>query len=222
MHKPKTNELNELWVLAKTFPYFCPEINKKGEWLLALSYLPKTEADIIMTVAKNIFLADKPLFYHSLRVGLLAQRVGAKLCLNKHELLFVGGLLHDTGKLKIPRKILDKKGKLTQEEREIIDIHSFEGYKLLLKEGIEDETILSLVLHHHRRYDNTERDNYPWHLDLLIMVLNTCDAYDAMTSERPYRSPLTNEEAIKELENHSKTQFNPFSVEALTELVGSN
>ncbi len=137
------------------------------------------------------------------------------------ENLKVASLLHDIGKIGIPEAILNKPGKLTNEEFEIIKQHSTKGAHILepLK-GTLKEAYLG-IKHHHERYDGK---GYPDGLKgdeipIIAAIISVSDAFDAMTSDRPYRKALSNKEAVEELRKNIGTQFHPIVVNCLIELL---
>lgn len=142
----------------------------------------------------------------------MVRNFGRAIGLTKHELdtLSCGAMLHDIGKQRIPRSILEKKGPLTERERAFIKMHPKIGYDLLKNSGIEEKT-LHIVLYHHERIDGR---GYPCGLQgntipKLARILSIVDAYDAMTYNRVYRKALDHETALKEIENNIGTQFDP-------------
>lgn len=125
-----------------------------------------------------------------------------------------GALLHDIGKIGIPESILKKKGPLTLIEREIIKDHPLLGYKLI--EGFSFlERASQVVLYHHEHYDG---QGYPYglageNIPLEARIFSLADTADAITSDRPYRKGRSFEEARREIERHSGSQFDPHLVE---------
>jgi two-component system, cell cycle response regulator len=153
---------------------------------------------------------------HSYMVGELAARVARRmgLELEQVELTRLAGSLHDLGKLAIPEEILRKPGPLNEAERLVLERHPQIGFRMLDSLGVEP--VASWVLHHHERWDG---DGYPDRLGgeripLGSRILFVADAYDAMTSDRIYRSRLSHERAIGELERCAGTQFDPEVVSA--------
>ena len=156
---------------------------------------------------------------HSYMVGELAARVAKKMGLETEqvELARLAGSLHDLGKLAIPEEILRKPGPLNEAERLVLERHPQIGFRMLDSLGVEP--VASWVLHHHERWDG---DGYPDRLGgdaipLGSRILFVADAYDAMTTDRVYRSKLSHERAISELERCAGTQFDPDVVAALLE-----
>jgi len=136
------------------------------------------------------------------------------------ELAYRAGTLHDVGKIGVPDAVLQKPGKLTEEEREVMETHTVLG-ELIVKKAPQLEDTLPAIRSHHERWDGT---GYPDKLkgeDIpkLARVIALADAYDAMTSERPYRRALSKEEALLEIEKSSGTHFDPFLAPVFIEMI---
>jgi HD-GYP domain-containing protein (c-di-GMP phosphodiesterase class II) len=126
-------------------------------------------------------------------------------------------LLHDIGKIKIPGEIINKPGKLTDEERAVIETHTVEGEKLLSQVGGILGNIGRIVRSCHEDWDGT---GYPdglvaEEIPLVARIVRCCDAFSAMTTDRPYRKARPVEEAVAELRRCSGTDFDPAVVDAL-------
>lgn len=142
---------------------------------------------------------------HSLRVSAIAVLIGERLGLNDSDMYVLrgGSLLHDIGKLSLPNDLLDKNGKLTDEEYELIKTHPVEGDRILQAfNHPRASAIRHIVRHHHERLDGS---GYPDGLrgdeiSLFARITAIADAYEAMTSVRPYREALTPAEALVRLE----------------------
>lgn len=149
---------------------------------------------------------------HSLRVSRYAMAIALAMRLSHDEVTSIrwAGLLHDIGKLNIRRKLLDKPTNLTAGEYKQIQLHALHTYKIMsLISTLKDITLVAAA--HHERFDGT---GYPFGLrgaqiPLGARILSICDAFDAMTSNRPYRAPLTFEGACHEIENQAGKQFDP-------------
>ncbi|WP_425144719.1 HD-GYP domain-containing protein [Deinococcus sp.] len=128
------------------------------------------------------------------------------------------GLLHDIGKALVSQDILNKPGPLSIEERIVIERHPELGMRLASNlQGIEPE-VLDAILHHHEAYGG---EGYPYGLvglqiPRLARVLSVADVYDALTSDRPYRTAWTHQEAVKHLQDHAGRLFDPVAVWALS------
>ena len=159
---------------------------------------------------------------HSERVTELALKIGQVLGLEQKTLddLHRGGLLHDIGKIGIPPEILDKAGKLTDEEYTLMREHVRIGARIL--EPIEAYAgIVPVVLHHHEYYDGT---GYPDKLkgeeiDLGARIFTVADHYDALISDRPYRAGLPREKVIGFIKEDSGNKYDPKVVEAFLEVM---
>jgi HD-GYP domain-containing protein (c-di-GMP phosphodiesterase class II) len=136
--------------------------------------------------------ADEYTYVHSVAVCALMVSLGRQLGLNDAQCREAGlaGMLHDLGKAVMPQDILNKPGKLTPEEFDIIKQHPRRGYELLLTHGQTEGGITDVCLHHHERVDGS---GYPDRLsgDQISLVARmgaVCDVYDAVTSDRPYKA----------------------------------
>ena len=158
----------------------------------------------------------------SLRVGELAARIAVRLGVESEEvgLVWLAGSLHDLGKLAIPEMILRKPGPLTPAERATLEGHAKLGSSMLAEAGAEP--IALWVRHHHERWDGCGYpDGIPGReIPLGARILFAADAYEAMTSPRPYRGALSPREALAELRRGAGTQFDPEVVAALADEVG--
>jgi len=127
-------------------------------------------------------------------------------------------LLHDIGKIKIPGEIINKPGKLTDEEWAVIKTHTVEGERLLSQIGGILGNVGRIVRSCHEDWDGT---GYPdglaaENIPLVARIVRACDAFSAMTTDRSYRKARPVEEAVAELQRCSGTDFDPAVVEALT------
>ena len=162
---------------------------------------------------------------HTRRVALLAVAIGERLGLAQGRLrqLALGGLLHDVGKLSVPNAILNKPGRLTDEEFAEIRRHPRTGRELLSELGGFPSVVLDLVESHHERLDG---DGYPnrvpaGELDLAVRILTVADVYDALTADRVYRDAWPSERALTLLDEETGSAFDPECVAALRELVAA-
>jgi HD-GYP domain-containing protein (c-di-GMP phosphodiesterase class II) len=128
----------------------------------------------------------------------------------------VAGLLHDIGKIGIPDNVLNKPGQLTGEEWSLVRAHPALGASILAKAPMLSD-IIPIVAAHHERFDgrgypgNAAGENIP----LAARILAVADAYDAMTSNRPYRHAMSRQAALDELRSNAGTQFDPNIVEVV-------
>jgi HD-GYP domain-containing protein (c-di-GMP phosphodiesterase class II) len=156
---------------------------------------------------------------HSRAVVDLALSVGDQLGLGGRERrdLEFAALLHDVGKVRVPNSIVNKPGPLTAEERALMERHTVEGERLLLRVGGLLGETGRVVRSCHERWDG---EGYPdglagEQIPLLARIVSCCDAYNAMTSDRSYRRALPVEQALAELRAGSGSQFDPRVVDAL-------
>jgi HD-GYP domain-containing protein (c-di-GMP phosphodiesterase class II) len=161
---------------------------------------------------------------HSTRLAEWGLRVArdlgvAESCMPDLEM---GALLHDIGKIGIPDNILNKPGRLTPEEYEMVKRHPEFGWTVIRKlPGLEQTSLY--VLHHHENFDGT---GYPARLKASEIpigsrIVSVIDAFDAMVSSRPYRNGLPLEEAIRRLNDASGTQFDPAVIKSFIPIAQS-
>lgn len=148
----------------------------------------------------------------------LAYATAPDLARNPH--LRIGFLLHDLGKIGIPDAILRKPGPLTPSERRQMEQHPILGERLIAKIPYLDRVAVDVVLYHHERWDGS---GYPWGLrgeaiPLAARIFSIADAYDAMTSSRPYQEPLGLDVVLDEVRCNAGTQFDPDLVHAFVEI----
>ncbi|MCL4473483.1 MAG: GAF domain-containing protein [Actinobacteria bacterium] len=178
----------------------------------------------IRSLAETIDAKDTYTRGHSERVSLYAEAIARGLGLDGTELHTIryAGYLHDVGKIGIPDAILSKPGKLTVDEFRVIQTHPVISEKILKPVNFPFP-VQSIVRHHHERYDGK---GYPDSLageeiPLGARILFVADAFEAMTSDRPYRKALTRQMALDELERNKVTQFDPRVVEVFTRIIRS-
>ena len=186
----------------------------------AASYenLERTFLSTVEALANALEANDEYTSTHARWITDLALRVGRQLGLEAHELkrLELGALFHDIGKIGIPARILAKAGPLTPEERALVETHPILGERILAPiEQLGEVRLIVRCAHEH--YDGT---GYPDHLTgeqipLESRIVLACDAFHAMTTDRPYRKSLGVDEAKRRLVEASGTQFDPQVVDAL-------
>ena len=166
----------------------------------------------ITSLAYALEAKDKYTNGHSQRVADISVAIAKELDLPQEsiERIRLAGLVHDIGKIGVRETVLNKPGRLTDEEFRHVQYHPEIGEHILAPIA-DDEEILKLVRHHHERYDGT---GYPDQLKgdqipLCSRILAVSDAYEAMTSERPYRSKMSDEEAYEEIKRNRGIQFDP-------------
>jgi diguanylate cyclase (GGDEF)-like protein/PAS domain S-box-containing protein/putative nucleotidyltransferase with HDIG domain len=162
---------------------------------------------------------------HSENVSQFCERMGHAMNLKQEDIrvLAIAGMYHDIGKISIPDEILDKPGKLTESEYEIVKKHTEVGYRIL-RSADEYSDFALFALSHHERMDGK---GYPRGLKgkdipLFSRIIAVANAYDNMTCSRPYREKITKEEAIAELTKCSDTQFDSDIVKLFIKKVLNN
>jgi len=186
---------------------------------LAEAFLKLQQANLetVKVLAETIEAKDPYTRGHCSRVRLLSARIATALGMVKTEIdvLEYGALLHDIGKIGIPERLLHKNGRLEEEEYGVFKIHPVLGASIL--NAVEFfRPCLPIVKHHHEWFNG---QGYPDHLtgeqiDLKARIVSVADAFDAMTSSRPYRPATSADWACEELRRGSGTQFDPRIVEA--------
>lgn len=208
----ETPNYHELQYLRKNLEL---EVDKKT------SELKNITGQTIEALALTIDSKDKYTRGHSLRVANYSRKIAEALGLSSMDIetIYNAALLHDIGKIGIPDSILLKPGKLTPEEFEIIKSHTITGHRIL--SSMDAFKIASDVArHHHEKWNGL---GYPDGLSgddisLVSRIVGMADAFDAMNSNRAYRSRLTKEEIRNEIISNSGTQFDPEIAELFLKL----
>jgi HD-GYP domain-containing protein (c-di-GMP phosphodiesterase class II) len=188
--------------------------------LMGLEPVEQIEAGIAPSVRALVIAVETRDRYtagHSYRVTIEALRLGQAMGLPPEQLraLAQGGIIHDVGKIEVPDSILNKPGKLTPEERAVVERHPITGYEVCKRLGFLTEE-LGVIRHHHEKWDGT---GYPDRLEgtqipLLARILAIADVYDALTSTRSYRKPWSHEQAAAVIVQESGRHFDPDCVAA--------
>jgi len=186
------------------------------------------ENETFMVGLSNIKNYDEYTLNHSINVCVLSMCLGRRLGLEKHELMELGiaAFFHDIGKLDIPKDILNKPGRLTDQERKIIEKHPHLGAQILAR--LKDSKYipvraLYVTLEHHLK---TNLSGYPkeWKkktINLYSQIVEIFDVYDAVTTDRPYRKrTFTRHEALSMMLENSGEEFNPHLLKIFTNMVG--
>ncbi len=168
--------------------------------------------------------ADDYTYMHSVAVCALMIALAKQLGLDEEQTRKAGiaGLRHDLGKALMPIDVLNKPGKLTDEEFAIIKKHPEEGHKLLLASTGADEIALDVVLHHHEKTDGS---GYPKGLkdseiSLFAKMGAVCDVYDAITSNRPYKNGWDPAESLRKMAEWTQGHFDPMIFQAFVKSLG--
>jgi len=169
------------------------------------SISPSVKALIIATENKDTYTAG-----HNFRVTMYALKLAQELQLSPDQLRAIsqGTIVHDVGKISIPDAILNKQGKLTDDERKIIETHSTKGFEMCRNLGFMQEE-LDIIRHHHEKWNGT---GYPDHLagesiPLLSRIVAIADVYDALTSSRAYRQAWDHGQTLQFLNDQKGIHF---------------
>ncbi|GII92498.1 HD-GYP domain-containing protein [Sinosporangium siamense] len=159
---------------------------------------------------------------HCTRVSLASTMIAQEIGMKSERLRAIryAGMLHDVGKLGVPTKVLQKEGKLTEEEFAAIQLHPMRGLEIVRGIGFLDEAFAG-IMHHHERHDGK---GYPRGLAAdeipeFARVIAVADAFDSMTSDRSYRKAKPIEAAMAELRKGAGTQFDPLMVSAFIKVI---
>ncbi len=177
--------------------------------------------EVITAMASAIDARDAYTHGHSQRVTEYAVAIAEEMGLAPAEVDIIrnASILHDVGKIGIKEEILKKPGRLSEEERREMEYHPFIGTKILHSVRLL-EPVMPLVYHHHERFDGT---GYPdglrgEEIPLGARIISVADAFESMTSDRPYRKAMPVEDALAELRHNAGRQFDPRVVEVFMRL----
>ena len=209
---------DEFEELAGSFNYMAEQVGTLVKELKDLNW------STITTLARTIDAKSPWTAGHSERVSQMSVAIARVIGLPEVELerLYRGGLLHDIGKIGVPISIIDKKGPLTDEEMAVMKSHVTIGARILEPlTALQD--VLPIVLYHHERFDGKgyEAGLAGTEIPRLARILCVADSYDAMRSDRPYRSGRSPDETLEEIALCAGSQFDPDVVEAFVEYMGS-
>jgi putative nucleotidyltransferase with HDIG domain len=175
----------------------------------------------LTNIVAEVEKKDSYTYKHSERVALFAVKIAKKLMLPKEKLenVYISSLLHDIGKVHTPSEILNKPGKLTVEEYEIVKRHPADGAKMV--KDLYYDGIASIIEQHHERLDGS---GYPYGLkgdqiSLEARIIAVSDAFDAMTEDRAYRKAFSKEFALSELKRLVTTHYDPDVVAVFEEIL---
>lgn len=196
-------------------------ILKSNDLEEAYSKLNLSYKSTVLALSKAIDARDTYTAGHSERVTYLSLKIGQALNLSSEQLnvLEIAALFHDVGKIGIPDKVLNKPGKLTDEEFNQIKEHPSIGVDILKTIEFLDEAF-PMIFHHHEKYNGS---GYPSGISgdaipLEARIICVADSYDAMTSDRPYRKGLPHAVAVDELIKYKGIQFDPKIVDAFLKI----
>jgi len=181
--------------------------------------------ETVTALCEAVDAKDRYTSGHSKRVAEYARMIAIRMGKSKEEQdeIYRAGLLHDVGKIRIPAEIINKAGKLTDEEYNTIKIHPVTGYHIL--RGIAGNSNIAIAAkYHHERYDGKgypnglEGENIPQ----MARILGVADSYDAMASDRSYRKALPQEIVKSEIEKGKGTQFDPYIADIMLQMISED
>ena len=176
----------------------------------------------VMALSDAVDAKDRYTSGHSKRVAEYSRKIAERMGKSKEEQeeIYRAGLLHDVGKIRIPEEIINKPGRLTDDEFNTIKIHPVTGYHIL--RGISEESSIAVAAkYHHERYDGK---GYPNGLEgtkipEVARILGVADSYDAMASNRSYRNALPQDVVRNEIEKGRGTQFDPKIADIMLQMI---
>jgi putative nucleotidyltransferase with HDIG domain len=184
--------------------------------------LRESRLEALRALSSSVDARDRYTYDHSNRVSRLSALIAREMGFSESavETIESGALLHDIGKLGVDVEILAKPGPLDREERAAIEVHPVKSAEVVSRVELFKGAV-DVVKHHHERPDGT---GYPGRLKaheipVGARILNVADAFDAMTSDRPYRGRRSAAEALDELKKGSGSEFDPVVVEYLVKLL---
>jgi putative nucleotidyltransferase with HDIG domain len=188
-----------------------------------LKELKNAYIGVLEILSKYLESTDRYTKGHSVRVSELATDIGIAMELPRSEVenIRVAGLLHDIGKIEVSGEILSKAAKLSTEERELMDLHTVKGAYILSAVGGVLKEVVPIVVAHHKYFADTLESNNggTTKIPLGARVIAVADAYDAMTTDRPYRKGMLPWESVQEIVVKAGIQFDPEVVGAFKRVV---
>jgi len=183
-----------------------------------LKELKNAYIGILEILSKYLESTDRYTKGHSVRVSELAMEIGMAMELPRSEVenVRVAGLLHDIGKIEVSGEILRKAAELSEEEKELMDLHTVKGAYILTAVGGVLKEVVPIVVSHHKFFAETLESNNgdKMKIPLGARIIAVADAFDAMTTDRPYRKGMPLWEAFQEVVAKTGKQFDPGVVEA--------
>ena len=184
--------------------------------------IDKLYIQTVTALSEAVDAKDRYTSGHSRRVAEYSRMIAVRMGKSREEQkeIYRAGLLHDVGKIRVPVEIINKPGRLTDEEYNIIKLHPVTGYHIL--RGISGNRDIAIAAkYHHERYDGK---GYPnglggENIPEMARILGVADSYDAMTSNRSYRGALPQEVVRAEIEKGRGTQFDPYVADIMLQLM---
>ncbi len=189
-----------------------------------LFVLIQTERSDVVGFILGGDVRDKQRAKCAVNTGILSIIIGEHLGLPRHRLLQIatGALLHDIGMIKVPASIINKEGKLDDNELQIIRSHTSYGYKLIVNELLYADEVGKAAMQHHERWDG---EGYPGRLsgdriDIGARIISVADAFEAMVSPKAYRDSMVGYQAMKNLLSDNARRFDPDIIRAMIQSMG--
>ncbi len=188
-----------------------------------LKELKRAYIGVLEILSKYLESTDGYIKGHSVRVAELSTEIAIAMQLHQSEVenIRVAGLLHDIGKIEVSGEILRKAAALSSEEKELMDLHTVKGAYILSAVGGVLKEVVPIVVAHHKYFIDTleATDGDTLKIPLGARVVAVADAFDAMTTDRPYRKAMQPWEAFEEIVAKAGKQFDPKVVEAFKRVV---
>lgn len=180
--------------------------------------------ELIETISHAFAYRDPYTAVHQRRVAELAKQIGYRVGLSGKAIdeLYIGGLLHDIGKLTVPIEILSKPSRLSSIELELIKEHPARGYEIF--EDVKlPWSVSEMILHHHEKLDGSGYPHgiYGEMISRKVRIITVCDVVESMSTLRPYRSAHSKADVIKELEINVDTKYDREIVEIMIDIINS-
>jgi PAS domain S-box-containing protein len=229
----ETREKGTIEIQVTATPIETPEGISFGGYLVQIQDITKLREsekklrqsfiELAETTSRVLGVRDPYTQKHELRVGELAREVGERMGLSEEKLLglYIGGVLHDIGKIAIPETILTKPGELKDVEWEMIKSHPKVGYNQILEDTDFPWPVAEMTLHHHERLDGS---GYPDGLEgdqltTEVRILGAVDVVEAMSTRRPYREARSKARTLNVIKEGKGEEFDPEVVEVLIKVI---
>jgi putative nucleotidyltransferase with HDIG domain len=197
------------------------QLNAIATGLINIIRLDTTSA---VSFVLNGSVAGYPLAKNAVQTGILSVLILRELSGGKvyNQNLLLGALLHDIGMFRLSKDVTEKKGQLSDLERELMQSHVVYGYQMVRQELNCNEVVGNIVLQHHERWDGGgySQGLSGRRIDLGAKIISAADAFDAMVSEKPYRNSMTGYAAMKNLLSDNSHRFDPTVLTAFVKIMG--
>ena len=215
---------------AETFRWLQSEIRTQGVVPLMEAEAVVRSLSVAMQAERHMVLPllqlkefDQYTTTHALNVAVLAMALAQALAVAKRQVRAIGvaGLLHDIGKIRIPIEVLTKPGKLTDEERRIMNQHPVDAAKIIMESEDELELAAVVAYEHHIMLDGGGYPtvHYARECTLASRLVHVCDVFDALSTKRPYRDAWPLDKVLSYLDERAGSEFDPDLVRAFNEMM---